>query len=76
MGCKMHSDKWGLREMTDDEVVEWTAGWKTTRAEHIAGMQELKRRHELPNSRRSWIAIGISLFSVSVALTSLLVSLT
>ena len=72
----MPSDKWRLRGKTEDEVIEWMAGWKTTTPEHIAGMHELKRRGELPNSRRSWIAIGISLGSMSVALTSLLVSLT
>ncbi len=72
----MPRDKWGVRQMTDDELIEWTGGWKPSCAAHLAGIQELKRRNEIPNSRRSWIAMGISLGSLSVALAALLIALT
>ena len=63
-----------LRGMSDSELYEWTAGWKTNTDKWIAGQQEIKRRSEAPSAIRSWIAIVIAGGALLVSLFSLVVS--
>ena len=70
----MADDPWGLRNMTDSKLYEWTAGWETTTDRWIAGQQEIKRRNDIPIARRFWVAIIISVAALIVAVVALLTS--
>jgi hypothetical protein len=67
----MHrKDPYGLRTKSTEAVCEWIAGWneKNGAGKRLIGMQELRRRLSRPEAIRSWIAVGISLVAVLVAL--------
>jgi hypothetical protein len=59
-------DTYELRKMTDEQLCEWIAGWNDHRGigHRLLGQHELQRRLKQPDSIRSWIAIGISVFAV------------
>ena len=64
-----------LRTKTDDELVEWIAGWKEGTFDHVIGMLELKRRQERPNEIRGWIAIFIAALAVILSFAAILVAI-
>ena len=68
----MPKNPYNLREMSDDKLYKWTAGWKTNTAQHIAGQQEIRRRNYSQASLRSWIAIGMSALALAVAVFALI----
>ena len=60
-----------LREMSDDELASWIAGWKPETRHYIAGMRELRRRESKPASTRAWVAIGIAALALIISLIAL-----
>lgn len=57
-----------VRKMTDNEILQWNAGWKPGTHQRLAGEYELDRRRDHGLARRSWIAIGISVASLAISL--------
>jgi hypothetical protein len=62
-------DPYDLRKKTDEELCEWIAGWNDQRGigHRLLGQHELERRLQRPNAIRSWLAIGISVFAVTLS---------
>jgi hypothetical protein len=61
-----------LRKKTTQELLRWTASWKVGCHENLAGQHEIQRRRDHGTSMRGWIAIGISVVSLIVAICALL----
>ena len=67
----MADDPYGLRKMSDKELREWTAGRKPTTGKHDAGMQEINRRKDARTNLQTWVALGMSVVSLAVAIVAL-----
>jgi hypothetical protein len=65
------ADKWKVKSMSEEKLLEWIAGWKPTSEQHIAGMHELRRRDQLSVNVQSWIAIAIAAISLLVSIVAL-----
>jgi hypothetical protein len=63
-------DPYRLRQKSLEEVCEWIAGWNdgSGLGKRLIGETELKRRISRPEAIRSWIAIGIALAALIVAI--------
>lgn len=63
-------DPYGLRKKSIEEVCEWIAGWNDGPGlgKRLIGETELKRRLSRPEAIRSWIALGIALAALIVAI--------
>ncbi len=70
----MDNDQYNLKEKSDAELHEWIAGHESTTIEYLAGIQELMERNDAPVNRREWIAIGIAIISIAVAVTAIVVT--
>jgi hypothetical protein len=64
------NDAYNLQSKTNEELCEWIAGWNDQCGigKRLLGQHELQRRLKQPDTVRSWIAIGISVFSVLLAI--------
>jgi hypothetical protein len=61
-----------LRDKSDNQICQWIAGHNDDAGHgfRLVGMHELQRRLRQPDAIRSWIAIGISVIALAVALLS------
>jgi len=69
----MNDDQYNLKDKSDAELHEWLAGHDSTTTEYLAGIQELMERNDAPVNRREWIAIGIAIISIAVAIFAIVV---
>ena len=63
-----------LRKMSTEDVTAWNASFKEGTPSRQLGELELKRRQDLGNRIRGWIAIGISVVALAVAMLALYVA--
>ena len=69
----MDNDQYNLKDKSDSELHEWLAGHESTSIEYLAGIQELMERNDAPVNRREWIAMGIAILSIAVAVFAIVV---
>ncbi len=77
----MVDDQYKLKNKSDTELLEWISEYKTGTAEYNAGIQESIRRvavieeliekTEDPVRKREWIAIGIAILALVVAIVAI-----
>ena len=77
----MVDDQYKLKNKSDAELLEWVAEHKPDTAEYDAGIQESMRRvavieeliekTEDPVRKREWIAIGIAILTLAVAIVAI-----
>lgn len=63
-----------LRRMSTEDVAGWCESFEPGTANRILGELELQRRRDRGPRIRSWIAIGLSVTALIVALVALHVS--
>jgi len=64
----MADNQYKLKEKSEIELHEWIAGHKPDSDQYVAGIKELMRRNDVPVRNREWIAIGIAILSITVAI--------
>jgi hypothetical protein len=62
-----------LRELTDEELAEFWAGWKPGSSDYYMAEMEVRRRQRQPDEIRGWIAIAISACALALSLVALFV---
>ena len=63
-----------VKAMSERDLAEYQSGYKTSTAEWKVCEEEFERRRGMPATRRSWIAIWISVAALALtALNSLLI---
>jgi hypothetical protein len=62
-----------LKEMSDDTLAEYMAGWKPDTGKYILSQMEFKRRQSRPNEIRGWISLGISVLAIIISVVALVV---
>lgn len=67
----MAEDKYGTRQMTDDQLSAFISEWNENRTHWLAGMQELKRRERGEAKWIARVALGISLASLAMSIIAL-----
>ena len=77
----MVDDQYKLKNKSDTELLEWVTVHKPGTAEYDAGIQESMRRvavieeliekTEDPVRKREWIAIGIAILALAVAIVTI-----
>lgn len=77
----MTDDQYKLKNKSDTELLEWITEHEPGTAENDAGIQESMRRvavieeiiekTEDPVRKREWIAIGIAILSLAVAIIAI-----
>lgn len=70
----MNNDLYNLEEKTDAELHQWIASHEPGSDRHVEGIQELIRRNETPVRKREWIAIGIAIASIAVAIIAIVIT--
>ncbi len=69
----MANDRYKLKDKSDAELHGWLAGHDSESDEYFAGIRELMDRNDAPASRREWIAMGIAIVSVTLAIIAVVV---
>lgn len=81
---RMVDDQFKLKEKSDAELHEWVVGHEPGTDEYVAGIQEsmrrvafieeLMERDEAPIRRREFIAMGIAILSLAVAIVTIVLT--
>jgi hypothetical protein len=64
----MGKDLYKLKDKSDAELHGWLTGHESDTPEYLAGIRELMERNDAPVNRREWIAMGIAIVSITVAI--------
>ena len=70
----MDNDQYNLKDKSDAELHAWLAGHESTSVEYLAGIRELMERNDAPVNRREWIAMGLAIISIAIAVVVIVVT--
>ena len=67
-------DPYNLRKKSNAELHHWISGHAPGSDEYTAGIFELMRRNDAPVRKREWIAIGLAVISITIAMIVIVVT--
>lgn len=70
----MTNDLYNLKDKSDTELHQWIAEHEPGSDRHVEAIQELMRRNEAPVRKREWIAIGIAIAAITVAIIAAVIT--
>ena len=60
-----------LRSMTDEQLAEFMAGWRTDTGNYILSKMEFMRRQSRGNEIRGWISLALSALALILSVIAL-----